>query len=99
MLNDAIRLVRIYHGLGVSQVAEKVGFSKSYISELESSEKNVTLEVLRRYSDAFKIPISSLMLFAEQVAGGGSAEVVRFKVANKVVKMLDWIASISDTGA
>lgn len=98
MLNDALRLVRIYHGLNLSQVAERVGLSKSYISEIENTEKNVTMEVLSKYSIAFSIPMSSLMLFAERASAGGVPESARFGVAKKVIKMLDWLADISETG-
>lgn len=96
MLNEALRLVRVYHDMTQADVAERVGLSKSYISGIESGEKNVTLTVLEKYSSCFDIPVSSLMLFAERVEGGGRADAVRAFVAGKALKMLDWIATISE---
>lgn len=96
MLNDALRLVRAFHDLNKTQVAQRVGLSKSYITELERGDKKVTLEVLQKYADAFNIPVSSLMFFAEQAADASSADKVRMAVAGKVVKMLDWIVTVTD---
>lgn len=95
MLNEALRLVRVFHDLNKTQAAERVGLSKSYITELERGDKKVTLEVLQKYATGFNVPLSSLMFFAEQAADGSSGEKVRTAVAGKVVKMLDWIATVT----
>lgn len=96
MLNKALRLVRVYHDLSQADAAERLGLSKSYVSEIEKGDKNVSMATLQKYSDAFDIPMSSLLLFAEKVDGAGNAENVRAFVAEKAVKMLDWVATISD---
>lgn len=93
MLNEALRLVRVFHDLNKTQAAERTGLSKSYITELEAGSKKVTLEVLERYAEAFSIPLSSLMFFAERASQGAAADRVRYVVAGKVAKMLDWIAT------
>ena len=95
MLNKALRLIRVYHDLSQTEVASRVGLSKSYISDLEAGNKKVTLQVLEKYSTAFNIPVSSIMLFAERAQSGGFSDDARVFVADKVVKMLDWIAMIS----
>lgn len=95
MLHEALRLVRVFHDLNKTQTADRVGLSKSYITELERGDKKVTLEVLQKYADAFNVPLSSLMFFAEQASDGSSNEKVRTAVAGKVVKMLDWIATVT----
>jgi transcriptional regulator with XRE-family HTH domain len=95
MLNEALRLVRVFHDLNKTQAAERVGLSKSYVTELERGDKKVTLEVLQKYALGFNIPLSSLMFFAEQANEGSASERVRMTVAGKVVKMLDWIATVT----
>lgn len=95
MMNEALRLVRVFHDLNKTQAAERVGLSKSYVTELERGDKKVTLEVLQKYATAFSVPLSSLMFFAEQAADGAPSEKVRTAVAGKVVKMLDWIATVT----
>ena len=93
MQNDALRLVRVFHDMSQTALADKLKISKSYLSEIEKGEKKkVTLELLERYSEVFKIPVSSLMFFAEQV-GNDRSEKVRTAVAGKVLKMLEWIST------
>ena len=94
MLNEALRLVRVFHDLNKTQAAEKVGLSKSYVTELERGDKKVTLEVLQKYATGFNMPVSSLMFFAEQV-DNSPREKIRNAVASKVVSMLDWIAAVT----
>ena len=96
MQNDALRLMRVFHDMSQTNLADKLGISKSYLSEIEKGEKKkVTLDLLERYSQVFNIPVSSLMFFAEQV-DQGNYEKVRASVAGKVLKMLDWIATKHD---
>jgi transcriptional regulator with XRE-family HTH domain len=95
MQHEALRLVRVFHDLNQTALAERLQISRSYLSELESGKKPVTLELLERYAATFNMPLSSLVSFAERV-NEGSAEKVRTAVAGKVVKMLDWIAASKD---
>jgi transcriptional regulator with XRE-family HTH domain len=95
MLNEALRLVRVFHDLNKTQTADRVGLSKSYITELERGDKKVTMEVLQKYASAFNVPLSSLIFFAEQAADDTTTDKVRTVVAGKVVKMLDWIATVT----
>jgi transcriptional regulator with XRE-family HTH domain len=100
MMNDALRLVRVFHDLTQSETARRTGLSKSYVSELEAGNRKASIDVLEKYASAFKIPVSSLMLFSEHCDEGNSSKDLRSYIANKVIKMLDWVATISkDTDA
>ena len=95
MENEALRLIRAFHNLNRTEVAAKVGLSVSYISELESGAKKVTLDVLQKYAAGFNMPTSSIMLFAERADEGSATESARLAIGGKVVKMLNWLAAIS----
>ena len=95
MQHEALRLVRVFHDLNQTSLAERLRISKSYLSEIESGKKPVTLDLLERYAATFNLPLSSLMFFAERV-NEGQGEKARAVVAGKVIKMLDWIASKND---
>jgi transcriptional regulator with XRE-family HTH domain len=95
MLNEALRLIRVFHDLNKTQAADRVGLSKSYVTELERGDKKVTIDVLEKYSDAFAIPLSSLIFFAEQIDSKSNREKARIFVAGKTLKMLNWIAAVS----
>ena len=96
MLNEALRLIRVYHDMNKAELARGLGFSRSFITELESGNKKVTLGTLERYANYFDIPISSLMLFAERTKDADFSEHARTFVAKKALKMLDWISIISE---
>lgn len=98
MYNRALKLVRQYHRLSQVAVAEKLGLSKSFISELErEGGKKPSLDVLERYAKAFGITLSSLMIFAEQTANPDLSEKSRVFVADKILKILEWIEETSDS--
>ena len=96
MQHEALRLVRVFHDMTQSALAEKLEISKSYLSEIEKGEKKkVSLELLEKYSGIFNIPMSSLLFFAEQL-DESRGEKARKVVATKVLKMLDWVAAKSE---
>jgi transcriptional regulator with XRE-family HTH domain len=91
MLNEALRLIRVYHDLSQSDLSVELGISNSYLSELESGKKQPTLEMLSTYSSYFEIPMSSLMFFSEQIAARHPTEKLRQFAAGKVLSLLRWV--------
>jgi len=93
MIGDALRLVRVFHDLKQNQLAKALGISPSYLNEIEVGKKQVTMDVLQKYSEYFRIPVSSLLYFAEkkdhQRGHGGNP------IAEKALKMLDWVETIT----
>ena len=96
MYARALRIIRDYHRLSQADAAIRIGISKSYISELEGGSKKASLDVLERYSSAFRLPLSSLMLFAERANNADAGELTRVYVADKVLKMLEWLRDSAD---
>ena len=88
MINEALRLIRLYWGKSQIEMAEEIGLSQPYLSEIERGHKEVTLEILRRYSDSLKIPMSSLLLFAERIEGIPTPSRGRVIIAGKVLALL-----------
>jgi transcriptional regulator with XRE-family HTH domain len=94
MINDALKLVRVYHNLKQNQLADALKLSPSYLNEIESGKKQVTMDVLEKYSSFFKIPTSSLLFFAERKGQHGE-KVAANPIAAKALKMLDWVDTIT----
>lgn len=92
MLNEALKLVRIFHHINQSDLAKKIGISRSYLSEIESGKKTPSIEILNKYSDVFDIPPSSLLLFSENLENDTFTEKSRVKVAKKIVSIMNWLA-------
>lgn len=91
MYDRALKTLRQYHRLTQSDLAEQLGISRSYLNEIERGRKEPSLEILSKYAERFDIPLSSLMLFAEQ-SQSPKLDRARLYVADKVLKMLEWIA-------
>lgn len=93
MQHEALRLVRVFHDMNQSALAERLGISKSYLSEIEGGKKSPTLELLEKYAETFNMPLSSLLFFAENVDNPSRSNKVRTAIAGKALKMLQWIAA------
>lgn len=92
MLNRALRLLRTYHQLTQVELAKRLGISNSYLSEIESGEKPPQLELLKKYSEIFKMPTSSILLFSESMEGEGLRRgKLRTVAADKILRLLEWI--------
>jgi transcriptional regulator with XRE-family HTH domain len=96
MLNEALRLMRLFHDLSQKELAEKLGISKSFISEVESGKKKPTIELLNRYSAIFDIPTSSIMFFSENLNNSSSAERLKTFVSSKIIAILNFIEERSE---
>lgn len=92
MLNEALRLIRVYHDLTQTQLSYELGVSNSFLSEIESGKKIPTLELLGKYSERFDISMSSLLFFSENLEENRFTSTVRFKVGKKVLNLLEWAA-------
>ncbi len=95
MLNEALRLIRVFHDLNQKDLADKLEISNSYLSEIESGKKTPTLEVIERYSEVFNMPSSSILFFSENLSNGEKSEKTRKHISNKAIKILDWISEKS----
>lgn len=67
MLNDALRIIRIYWGLSQAELADAIGVSQSLISEIENGKKQVSIDTLEKYSDKLGVRMSQIMFFAEDI--------------------------------
>lgn len=72
-------------------LALKLDISKSYLSEIESNKKTVSMDLLQKYSVIFSIPASSLLLFSENIYSTKASEKVRLKCTNKILKIIEWM--------
>jgi transcriptional regulator with XRE-family HTH domain len=93
MLHRALRMIRVFHDLSQKDLASRLGIAPSYLSEVEAGKKEPTLSLLRKYSEEFAMPLSSIMFFAEHVGDGPSSDKIRSSVSNKVLKLLEFIAA------
>lgn len=61
-----LRLFRIARDMSVKELAEKMEVSSSYICDIERGIRNPSLETYKKFSKAFRVPLSTLMFFDEE---------------------------------
>lgn len=69
---EYLKEVRISNNLSITKLAEVSGFSRPYLSQIESGHKKPTLEVLKRLSESLNVRYSVLLEKAgyEELAKG-----------------------------
>lgn len=70
MIHIALRKIRLFHQLKQKELANKLGISRSHLSEIESGRKGFSLELLQKYAQVFQIPLSSIVAFNEWLENG-----------------------------
>ncbi|MGV6840545.1 MAG: helix-turn-helix domain-containing protein [Planktomarina sp.] len=91
MISEALRLIRVFHDLKQQELAERLGLSKSYVSELEGGKKIPSMDVIQKYADAFGIPPSSILFFAENLNDPSKGRKVQSAIAQKILQFLQFI--------
>lgn len=91
MIGEALRLIRVFHDLKQFELAERLGLSRSHVSEIEKGIKEPSLEVIRKYADEFGMNPSEILFFAEGVGHSERGETVRKKIASKVLDLLRFV--------
>lgn len=92
MLNRALKLLRTYHQYTQVELAKRLGISNSYLSELEKGDKTPGLDLLERYSEVFKMPVSSILLFSESINEDRKPGAkLRVTAADKILRLLEWL--------
>jgi transcriptional regulator with XRE-family HTH domain len=88
MINDALRLLRVFHDYKSKDLAEKLGISQSYLSEIENGKKAPTLEIINKYSEVFKMKPSTLLFFAEELDASKKHGEVKNNIRSFMIKFL-----------
>ncbi len=92
MLNRALKLLRTYHQLTQVELAKRLGISNSYLSEIETGGKTPGIDLLEKYAELFKMPVSSILLFSEKMdAPEKTSEKIRVSAADKILRLLEWL--------
>ncbi|RUR20071.1 XRE family transcriptional regulator [Legionella sp. km535] len=92
MINRALKIIRQFHGFTQIELARKLDLSKSYLSEIEAGKKNISFELLEKYSIIFDIPVSSLVFFSEHLDETSTVpERFRIVVADKLIRLMEWV--------
>lgn len=89
MINEALRLLRLYCGFSQAEMAKRLSVAQSMVSDIESGRKNVTMDLLEAYSSTVNVRMSKLLFFAEEIEGQPIVRRGQLIVAEKVLQLLE----------
>lgn len=93
-LNKVLKHVRTFHKLTQQELADKFGFSRNYICQVERGyKKQPSFELLNLYAKTFDVPVSVLLFFAESWDEKNPRVKVKKWLSDKAVRFLDWISN------
>lgn len=91
MIGEALRLIRVYHDLKQSELAQDLDISQSHLSEIERGRKTPSNDLIERYSKKFNLPVSSIWFFDEHLTDGVKSTTLdraRGIIADKILDFL-----------
>ncbi|MCP5324876.1 MAG: helix-turn-helix transcriptional regulator [Oceanospirillaceae bacterium] len=94
MISKVLKLIRQFHSMTQLELAEELQISKSYLSEIESGKKTISLSLLEKYSNIFDIPASSLVFLSETLSKENPKKFSeRFGkgFSEKVITVMEWL--------
>lgn len=91
MLAKALKTVREVHRMQQGELAERLGISRSHLSEIEAGKKSASVDLLGKFADVFDVPASTFLSFAEALEGGSDR---RQRNAKKLMQVLEWTLDI-----
>lgn len=89
MINEALRLIRLYWGFSQIELSRELKLSQSMISEIESGAKPVSMDVLEIYSKKLGIRMSQLMFFAEEIEDKPPVSRGKLIIAESAIRILE----------
>lgn len=99
MINEALRLLRLYCGFSQAEMARRLAVTQSMVSDIEGGRKSVTMDLLEAYSGAVGIRMSQLLFFAEEIEGEPISRRGRLIVAEGVLKILEKLKPVRHEAA
>lgn len=89
ILSDVLRLLRIANDLSITELANKIGVSKSYVSELERGlKKRPSLDLIDKYSEALNVDKQTIMFFIDDFSNSQKEQyqIRLFKILKKLIE-------------
>jgi transcriptional regulator with XRE-family HTH domain len=63
---QVVKQYRVKQGLSQEKLAEKTGLHRTYISEVERGERNISLENIKKIAVSLDVNLSNIFLIIEQ---------------------------------
>ena len=88
-LNKALKAFRVFHRMTQKTIAEKIDVPTSFVSEMETGKKAVTLSLVEKYASLFKVPSWEIVYLGEAYDRNRT----RKGISGKLLDLIDWVTS------
>ncbi len=88
MIGEALRLIRVFHNVKQTDLANSLAISPSYLSEIENGKKEPSLQILERYAKEFKTSTSAILFFRDGLGGSSLKGSLKSDIRRRVIKLL-----------
>jgi len=88
MIGEALRLIRVFHDVKLTAMAESLDVAVSYLSEVENGKRKPNLELVDKYARHFKIRPSAILFFAEEIGMETLSDRLKSSVRNKMLMLM-----------
>lgn len=88
MIGEALRLLRTLHDVKLTEFAEELGVSPSFISEIENDKKRPNLEIIEKYAKKFDLRPSAILFFAEELDTKTTKGKIKGFARDKMMRLL-----------
>ena len=89
MLNKILTLMRENEGMTIHEVASKLSVSSEAALDYELGKVRPTPEIIKKYSEIFGVPVSSIMFFSKEDDDGVLSTESRMFFADKMVVLVE----------
>ena len=93
MIGTALKKIRLLFDYSASEMSEKLGISRSYLSEIENNVKEPSMRILKTYSEVTGIKLSSLMFLAEQYGDASDFQTAHALTSRLLNSFIDELAA------
>lgn len=91
-LGKILKHIRVFNHYGQQALADEFKIDRSYVSTIESGRARPSQALLIKYSEFADIPLSAIMLFAEEFDDKSTLrKKAKSLVTKSTIGFLDWI--------
>ncbi len=96
MLNEALRLIRIFHDMSAKELAQKLDISVAQLSKIESGKIMPQMHLLEKYATVFQTTTASLLLFSDNLDNVKGRSPFKISIRNKMFNLLKFFEGLSE---
>ena len=89
MINKILMLIRENEGITLQETARRLNISADEVMAYECGKALPSNNIIKRYSDSFGVPVSSIQFFSEEENNGILTKESRLFFADKLLQLVE----------